>query len=66
MLEDENHDHLWLRTENHSISYVFCQDKCLVPFKLENDTQDGILILYKIKYIKLFINQFVVENCVLH
>jgi hypothetical protein len=26
MFEDENRDHLWLRTENHSISYVFCQD----------------------------------------
>jgi hypothetical protein len=25
-LLDENHDHLWLRTENHSISYVFFQD----------------------------------------
>jgi hypothetical protein len=27
MFEDENRDHLWLRTENHSISYMFCQDK---------------------------------------
>jgi hypothetical protein len=26
MFENENRDHLWLRIETHSISYVFFQD----------------------------------------
>jgi hypothetical protein len=30
MFEDENRDHPWLRTEIHSISYVFCQEHCLL------------------------------------
>ena len=44
MFEDENRDQLWLRTENHPISYVFCQDNggyltfgCTVPMIADHE-----------------------------